>query len=74
MFKNRKNANDLKLLLFQQKTEQLANVGKEVETLNNNKKELEKKLRHLDRNNTAFIKHNHHCLGAYMVHTFVVLD
>jgi hypothetical protein len=31
--------------VLQQKTEQLANVGKEVETLNNNKKELEKKLR-----------------------------
>jgi hypothetical protein len=34
-----------KNLLFQLKTEQAANVGKEVETLTNNKKELEKKLR-----------------------------
>jgi hypothetical protein len=44
-----------KNILFQLKTEQAANVGKEVETLTNNKKELEKKLR--NRTVTLFYRH-----------------
>jgi len=37
--------NDQVVFLLQTRTEQVASVGKEVETLTNNKKELEKKLR-----------------------------